>query len=79
MLKNNAIVEEDGGEQKEQDFFPVHVDAKKLVKDFWDGVNNPQRISKNILVDRKLVSSKVRKNHQHSDKGYATRLCSCIS
>lgn len=26
-----------------------------------------------------LVSSKVRKNHQHSDKGYATCLCSCIS
>jgi len=26
-----------------------------------------------------LVSSKVRKNHQHSDKGYATCLRSCIS
>lgn len=38
-----------GVEQKGQEFFPVDVDAKKLVKNFWDGINNPQRISKNIL------------------------------
>ncbi|AMV09852.1 AAA family ATPase [Geobacillus thermoleovorans] len=43
-----------GVEQKGQEFFPVDVDAKKLVKDFWDGINNPQRISKNILVDRNV-------------------------
>lgn len=56
----SALANTDGGiillgvEQKGNDFFPVEVDAPKLQKDFWDSVNNSQRISENILTNNNV-------------------------
>ena len=38
--------------EKNRTFEVIDIDAQKLLKEFWDGINNTQRISKNILSDK---------------------------
>ena len=37
-------------------FTPQNVDTNKLMKEFWDNINNPQKISCNILNNEDVTS-----------------------
>jgi len=47
-------------EDKQGNFLPVGVkDADKLVKDFWNIINNRQKVSLNILTDKDITLEKI--------------------
>ncbi|WP_020063381.1 RNA-binding domain-containing protein [Bacillus sp. 123MFChir2] len=56
----SAFANTDGGiillgvKQEGYEFSPIEIDAPKVAKEFWDGINNVQRISENILTNRNV-------------------------
>lgn len=51
-------------EHKDKTLHPVDLpDPEKLIKEFWDIVNNPNKVSVNILTDRDVSVQDVEGNH----------------
>ncbi|ENH96019.1 putative transcriptional regulator [Gracilibacillus halophilus YIM-C55.5] len=48
-----------GVKEEKGEFFPEDVDVVKLQKDFWDSINNPQKVSANILQNDDVVPLEV--------------------
>ena len=60
----SAFANTDGGlillgveETKDHALHAVHLDdPEALIRDFWNTINNPQKVSLNILTDSKILS-----------------------
>ena len=51
-------------EHKDKSLHPVDLpDPDKLIKEFWDSVNNPNKVSVNILTDKDVSVQDVEGNH----------------